>query len=89
MTPELANSGENIAMGLETYSPEEVMQAWKDSPGHNKTMLLGQNGGTTFQGLSVGCFHRLNLREGVDFQKNPVPTSETIWFVQNFSYEAH
>lgn len=41
--------GENIAMGQKT--PERVVEAWMDSPGHRHTMMLAH-----YKYLGVGCY---------------------------------
>jgi len=71
-----SGAGENIAQGQET--PSKVMQAWKNSPGHNANMLYGINSGETpWQGLSVGCFHEVNFI-------NNIPV-ETVAWSQHFT----
>ncbi len=49
--------GENLAKGANT--PEEVMVAWKNSPGHNRNMLL-----TPWRAMSVSCFHQVTKHYG-------------------------
>lgn len=46
--------GENLA--LENPTPENVMQAWKDSEGHNNNMLR-----STFNNINVSCFFEENV----------------------------
>jgi uncharacterized protein YkwD len=41
--------GENLFSVNTSYTPEEVVQAWKDSPGHNENLLRPQ-----FDGIGVG-----------------------------------
>ena len=58
-------------------SPEHAIDAWKNSPGHNRNMLY--NG---LKGLSVGYFHRYTF----DDEENPTYYHDTIWVVQNFTF---
>ena len=41
--------GENLFAVNTSYSPEEVVQAWKDSPAHNENLLR-----SNFNGIGVG-----------------------------------
>ena len=77
ITSDWRYGGENIALGYQT--PHYVMNAWKNSPGHNANLLYGQNAGSTpFQGLSVGVFHQL-IFDGNYYR-------ESISWSQNFTF---
>ncbi len=74
--------GENIASGQ--ISPQRVMNAWKNSEGHNRNLLYGiENGQIPFKGLSVGCFHKYVFNNS---HKPSVPTEILVWS-QNFTFK--
>lgn len=48
-------SGENIAYGVAFLGPEEIMDAWMNSPGHRANILRGD-----YKSIGLGCFYQKN-----------------------------
>nr|MCR4962035.1 CAP domain-containing protein [Lachnospiraceae bacterium] len=79
--PEWKYGGENIASGQST--PTNVMNAWKNSEGHNRNMLYGlESGQKPFAGVSIGVFHRYLFTSAV----RPSIPNEVITWSQNFTF---
>jgi uncharacterized repeat protein (TIGR02543 family) len=84
-------SGENIASGQSSAS--RVMNAWKNSEGHNQNMLFGSGlSGKdfdtptyAFRGISVGCFHQFEFTN----PSKPHMVKETKHWVQNFTMSTY
>ncbi len=64
-------NGENLAMGYQ--SPESVMTAWKNSPGHNENMLF-----SIFKSVAISCFVKYTINSSGT-------VSKTYIYTQNFS----
>ena len=71
--------GENLAGGQE--NPERVLEAWKNSEGHDKNLKYGINEGETpYVGLSVGCLHTYT------FDETTGRPFEYIYWGQHFTF---